>query len=136
MTDLWQACKRAKPLALGFGGAYGAPSERIERLSKLVDSFLYTFENLEDISKRQNAFVERISTFTQTFDECTDFVYDYDDLKRNAKKFDKREPASDRVQLQYQLPRYVYTDEDIIKFEDRLRFQLYAMDVKLDDIIL
>ncbi|RFU34689.1 hypothetical protein B7463_g1659, partial [Scytalidium lignicola] len=137
MTDtLWQASKPAKPLSLGFNGAYGAPSKDIESLAITINRFLYTFDNLEVISKRQNTLVERLPSFVQTLDECRDFVYDYEDQKKKSKKFGKRELVSESVKLSYKLPRYVYTDEDIQKFEERLRFHLYAMEATLDDIML
>lgn len=126
MADIWLASKEAKPLVLGFGGACGAPSADVQRLAIIVKRFLRAFNNLPRISKTS---IERIPAFVQTLDECRDFNYDYDRLLQNTSNhFGKRKLGSNSPRLKYDLPRYVYTDQDIRKFEGRLNFQLQVMD--------
>jgi hypothetical protein len=127
MLEIWRACQEAKPLALGFGGEYGKPSEEIQQLAISIKSFLRTWEDLQNISKRREIPITKNAAFSQTLDECRDFDYDYEELHKKSRSFGKREHKPEYPKLEYRLPRYVYTDADISRFREKVNSQLNVL---------
>lgn len=136
MTDVWRTSKEAKPLVLGFGGAYGNPSAIVQQLATTIKHFLAAFDDLQDISIDQGIIFERIPAIIQTRDECQDFDYDYQELRTGLRRFEKRQYRSGSLELPYKLPRYVYTNDEVDSFEKRLNFHHHVMETLLDDILL
>jgi hypothetical protein len=75
--------------------------------------------------------VEWIDQLRQTLDECDDFLFDYQDLQ-NGKPFENR--PSSLPGVQYRMPRYIYTDSEIVALERRIEIQLQIMRAKIDCI--
>jgi hypothetical protein len=127
------ANRRAKPLALGFGGSFGDPSSTISALAKSFLTFRSTYKSFMQILAQEETTIEFIDDFSQTWDECNDFLDDYENLQHGA-AFALRWPAT--PEPSHGLARYVYTDEDIVRLKKRVGFQLHIMLAKMDDIIL
>ncbi|KAH0556497.1 hypothetical protein GP486_005608 [Trichoglossum hirsutum] len=118
-----------RPLACGFNGSLIRPSDRVKKLASDITAFQTTFRELETILKEGKTTVERIDEFRQTLDECDDFLFDYQNLQ-DGKSFDKR-PAL-LPDIQYRMPRYVYTDSEIAALESRIEIQLKIMHAKIN----
>ena len=77
-----------QPLACGFRGTFGQPSWRVKRLAIAMASFQVAFQDLDFILKGEKTF-EGIDSFRQTWDECNDFLFDFQVLQ-GGREFDKR----------------------------------------------
>lgn len=133
MSEIWRTCCKAQPLALGFGGTFRRPSQVVKRLANEMASFQVAFKDLEFVLKRENTTVEWIDGFRQTFDECNDFLFDFQALQ-DGRDFDKRPTGF--PDIPYTMGRYMYTDAEIAFLGERVGLQLNVMHAKMDDIVL
>jgi hypothetical protein len=133
MSESLRACREARPLALGFGGAFQQPSRHVKRLASDMSAFHTAFKDLEFVLGGENTAVEWIDECRQTFEECEDFLSDFQSLQ-TGRDFDKR-PTS-FLELPYKMGRYMYTDTEIASLEARLHIQLNIMNAEMDDVVL
>lgn len=133
MSDVWQACVWAKPIAEGFGGTFQSPSGRIRVLARKAAFFTASFKDLMFILNEEKMILALLDDFHQTLDECNDFLFDFQALQ-NGQGFDKR-PA-DSPEITYKMARYMYTDDEIAVLEERIDLQQHFMQAKMDDIVL
>jgi len=131
--EWWTESLQAEPLALGFGGTRGNISGRIQRLATKINLYPKTFQDFRDISKKRQKGIERFETYAQTLEECADFLYDYNSVKTGA-AFSTRMSGS--PELPWKIPRYVYSNDDIARFEERIDLQLAIMRATMDDLVL
>lgn len=127
------ASREAKPLALGFGGSFLKPSSKVHALANSFIDFSKTYPPFREILAQDGTTLEFIDDFVQTWDECNDFLYDFESLQRGA-AWTKRQPLVPGPS--HRLARYVYSREDFGRLERRLELQLYIMYAKMDDIVL
>jgi hypothetical protein len=126
-SDSWRACCEARPLA------FHQPSWRIRRLASHMSAFHIAFRDLEFILHGDSPTVEWVEDFRQTFDECDDFLFDFQALQA-GQEFDNR-PAG-LPKLPYKMGRYMYTDAEIDSLKERVDVQLDIMNARLDNIVL
>jgi hypothetical protein len=135
-VTLGLASREARPLAEGFGGSFLCPSPEIHALEHSFIDFIKTYRQCREILSRAGTTLEFIDDYAQTWDEGSDFLYDYTELQRGA-AWRKRQPLDPLVPVpSHRLARYVYTKADIIRLQRRLELQLYIMYAKMDDIAL
>jgi hypothetical protein len=127
---LGSASRDAKALALGFGGSYLTPSQTINALAVSASEFRKTFQAFAEMLTQDESSIEFFDEFAQTWDECSDFLYDYDRLRRGV-AFAKRQPPVPAPA--HRLARYVYTDKEIDRLRRRIELQHYIMLAKLDE---
>lgn len=130
---MWATCCEARPLALGFQGTFRQPSRRVGRLARKMSAFCNAFKDLEFVLEGENTTVEGIDGFRQTFEECDEFLSDFQSLQA-GQDFDKRPTGF--PELPYKMGRYMYTDTEIDSLEARVDIQLNIMNAKMDDVVL
>jgi hypothetical protein len=133
LMDLWLESKNAKPLALGFGGTPDNISDRIKLLSSKIKLFPNTFRDFNYILEKRGLSIIPFESLLRSLDECNDFLYDYSG-SRIGVYLRKRRMKS--PELKYLVPRYVYTDDDIINLEKRIDLQLKTMCAQINDVLL
>jgi hypothetical protein len=131
--DLWLESHKAGPLALGFGGTPDNISDRIKILSSKIDIFPDTFRDLNYALERRSLSIIPFESLLRTLDECNDFLYDCSG-PRNGVHSRKRRMELPR--LEYLVPRYVYTEDDIVSLEKRIDLQLKIMRAQTNDLLL
>jgi hypothetical protein len=98
-----------------------------------MSAFCNAFEDLEFVLERENTTVEWIDGFRQTFEECDEFLSDFQSLQAGL-DFDMR--PTGLPELPYKMGRYMYTDTEIASLEARVDIQLNTMNAKMDDVVL
>jgi len=131
--DLWLESKSAKPLALGFGGTPDKISYRIKILASKIELFPSTFRDFNDILERRGLSIIRFESLLRSLDECNDFLYDSSGSRIGVYL---RKRRMESPGLKYLVPRYVYTDDDIVNLEKRIDFQLKTMGAQINDVLL
>jgi hypothetical protein len=131
--DIWRESQNAGPLALGFGGAHDRISDRIQNLSSKIDLFPRTFGDFKYALDQKSQLITPFENFLHTLDECNDFLYDFAVLQ-NEPYSRKRRLESPR--LEYPVPRYVYTEKEIVSLENRIDFQLKVMRAHINHLLL
>jgi hypothetical protein len=133
MSHVWATCCEARPLALGFQGTFHQPSRQVKRLAQKMAAFCNAFKDLEFVLEGENTTVEWIDGFRQTFEECDEFLSDFQSLQA-GQGFEKRPTGFPK--LPYKMGSYMYTDTEIANLEARVDIQLNIMNAKMDDVAL
>jgi hypothetical protein len=133
MSQLWGPSCEAQPLALAFHGTFRKPSRQIRRLAKKMAAFHAAFKDLEFVLEEENTTVEWINGFHQTFDECDDFLSDFDSLQAGQDFYGRPAALSE---LPYKMGRYMYTDPEVTRLEARVDIQLNILNAKMDNVVL
>lgn len=120
-------------MAEGFGGTFTEPSGRVKVLESKAISFTTSFQALIYILNQEHMILAWADDFRQTFDECDDFLSDFQALQR-GETFGKR--LASLPDITYKMARYMYTDDEIAVLEQRIDLQLHVMHAKMDDIVL
>jgi hypothetical protein len=119
MLQVWQASRDARALA-SYPDA--------EALAPSITSFHNTFDDFVKLCDRSGSPIEARDHFFRTWDECDDFLHDYDAIQNGATKLRGPRPCRGA--------RYVYTELDVKDFGRRVGLLLYIMQAKMDDILL
>jgi hypothetical protein len=105
-----------------------ASSPDAPRLVTSITTLHTTFQDFFKLIDRKGTKVEYFDHFYQTWDECDDFLHDYDALRSSRTRVGSLREFSGA--------RYVYTSEDVKYLERRVVLLLYIMQATIDDILL
>jgi hypothetical protein len=119
MFQIWQASREARLLA---------SSPDVHTLVTSITTFHITFHDFIKLTDRSGTPVQYLDHFYQTWDECDDFLHDYNVLRSDTTKVGSLR--------QYTGARYVYTSKDVKYLENRVVLLLYIMQATVDDILL
>jgi hypothetical protein len=119
MLQIWEASRDARLLA---------SSPDVHALVRSIATFHTTFHDFIKLIDRSGSPVEYLDHFYQTWDECDDFLHDYNVLRSGTTKIGSLRPNTGS--------RYVYTSEDVNCLESRVVLLLYIMQATIDDILL
>lgn len=135
----WIASRDADLLASGLSRTNPPPVSTFDAIESKFRNFEKTSLELLEILRRNNKTIDVLdallhSSLWQTQDEYNDFKYDSDALRRGAGSFSKRELKL--PSLPYKVARYVYTDDDIVRLENKLDWQIRIMREKMNEMVL
>lgn len=119
MLKIWAASREARLLA---------SHPDVHAFVTSITAFYTTFHDFIKLIDRSSTPVEYLAHFYQTWDECDDFLHDYNVVRSGPTKFGSLRPNTGS--------RYVYTSEDVKYLERRVVLLLYIMQAVMDDILL